>query len=293
MWVDIQKQKQAMEELVKNGYVVDLPIDIRTKSGEIRHLQGSSSLLDLEDGNLAIAAFVDITEQRLAQERVQQHQQRLKALALQLTIAEESERRRLAEDLHDHVGQSLVFSRIQLADLKDQASDEKFKESIDEVSQSLLGIIKDTKELVFELSSPLLHEIGLSAATSQWLNEQIGDKYGLETEFIDNCKILSQDNEMKALLFRTIRELLANVIKHAFAKKIRVSFENNEDMLLITVQDDGVGFVFNQATDVVMSREGFGLFSIHERLEDISGSLNIESAPGKGCKATLTVPLTI
>ena len=177
-----------------------------------------------------VSVIEEISDRKQSEERVKQYQQRLKAMALQLTITEEKERRRLAADLHDHVGQSLVFSRIQLAGLKEQTSDEEFIESIDEVSQSLLGIIKDTKDLVFDLSSPLLHELGLSAATSQWLVEHIGEKYGLETECIDNCKTLSLDNEMKALLFRSIRELLANVIKHAFAKKVRVCFDKkNKD----------------------------------------------------------------
>ncbi|MFT5699064.1 MAG: PAS domain S-box-containing protein [Desulforhopalus sp.] len=240
-----------------------------------------------------VSVVEEISDRKQAEEDILRYQKRLKALASQLTITEEKERRRLATDLHDHVGQSLVFSRIQLAGLKEQTSDEEFIESIDEVSQSLLGIIKDTKDLVFDLSSPLLNEIGLSAATSQWLVEQIGEKYGLETECIDNCKTLSLDNEMKALLFRSIRELLANVIKHAFAKKIRVFFDKkNKDNLMITVQDDGVGFVFNRAPEMVMSREGFGLFSIKERVEDIGGFLDIESEPGKGSKITMNIPLT-
>jgi two-component system sensor histidine kinase UhpB len=265
------------------------------KDSEIVWVNLTVAAIRMDDGQAGwfVAVIEEISDRKEAEERVKRYQHRLKANALQLTITEEKERRRLAADLHDHVGQSLVFSRIQLAALKEQTSDEEFKELIDEVSQSLLGTIKDTKHLVFELSSPLLHELGLPAATSQWLVEQIREKYGLETEFIDNCKTVLQDNEMKALLFRSIRELLANIIKHAFAKKVGVFFENDENNLVVTVQDDGIGFVFKHASDMSMSREGFGLFSIQERIEDIGGSLNIESEPGKGCKVTLTVPLTI
>ena len=217
---------------------------IRNSKGEV------VNVVDIEE---------DITDSKLAEKKIVEYQQRLKALASQLTIAEEKERRRLAAELHDHVGQSLVFSRIQLLGLMEQTADESLKESIDEVSQSLLEIIKDTKELVFDLSSPLLNEVGLSAATSQWLSKDIGEKYGLETEFIDNSENVVHDNEMKSLLFRNIRELLTNVVKHAYAKKVRVCFENHEDNLVITVEDNGIGFSVNRADDMAATNRRFWL----------------------------------
>ena len=291
LWVDIQKQKQVTEELVKNGYVIDFPMDIRTKSGEIRHLLGSASLLDLEDGNLAIAAHVDITEHKQAQERVQQYQQRLKAMASQLTIVEEKERSRLAADLHDHVGQTLAFSRIQIAKAKKYASEEKLVSILDEISQSLLKAIQDTKELVFDLSSPLLNELGIRAATHHWLEENVGRKHGIEFELVgaEIRSFLSKD--VRSILFRNVRELLANVIRHAQATKVLVSLVDNVTDLKIVVSDNGIGCDVHELKNREGGMKKFGLFSIRERMEDMGGSMEIISEPGKGCRVILFIPL--
>jgi signal transduction histidine kinase len=253
----------------------------------------------LFDGYIS-GMVMDITERQLSEQKIQAYQHRLKSLGIQLTLAEEQERRRIAAELHDNIGQSLVFSRMQLASLRSQTSNEKSVKLIDELSQSLLHIIQDTKELLFELSSPLLNEIGLSAAISHWINEQIVRKHGLETEFIDHSAKSSKNKEMNLILFRNIRELLINVVKHAQAKKVIVRFENDSDNsdnpddldnLIITVLDDGIGFNFDPEAKILKPKTGFGLFSIYERMDDVGGSLQIESETGKGCKAILTAPL--
>ena len=306
---DEEAKKLGIVPLIKKafkGEIVVLPVieyDASTtmENLEIGHVEANKRwvlgrLYPVRNSKGDIVNVVDIEEdisdRKLAEEEILNYQQRLKSLASQLTIVEEKERRRLAAELHDHVGQSLVFSRIQLSGLMEQTADESLKESIEEVSQSLLEIIKDTKELVFDLSSPLLNEVGLSAATSQWLSKDIGEKYGLETEFIDNSENVVHDNEMKSLIFRNIRELLTNVVKHAYAKKVRVCFENHQDNLVITVEDNGIGFSVNRADDMAATKDGFGLFSIQERLDDVGGALEIGSPPDKGCRVTMTVPLT-
>jgi signal transduction histidine kinase len=236
----------------------------------------------------------DITERKHAEDDVQLYQERLKALASQLTIAEERERRRIAADLHDHVGQSLAFARIQLAAARKSTSLEKRNAILDDTSETLLHTIQDTKNLIFELSAPSMNEIGLGAAISEWLEEQIGRRYGLKTEFIDEIdeslrKTL--DDNVRAILFRNVRELLTNVVKHAHANQVCVSMGQADAFLKIVVQDDGVGFDYSSEFQGVKSESGFGLFSIQERMSDLSGSLEIVSEPGKGCKAILKVPM--
>lgn len=233
---------------------------------------------------------VNITEQKQAEAKNLEYQSRLKALASQLTLAEEKERSLLAVELHDNIGQSLVFSRIQLANLKGQISEDKVKGLIDEMSQSILHMIQTTKSLVFDLSSPLLHDIGLSAAIHQWLNEQICQKHGLKIEFIDDYNKNLKSKEMRTLLFRNVRELLINVVKHAHAKKVTVYLESDQDNIKITVQDDGSGFSADDK--IVTSGSNFGLFSIQERMNDMGGQLKIESEPGTGCRAILIAPLS-
>ena len=139
-----------------------------------------------------------------------------------------------------------------------------------------------------------MHEIGLSAAISEWMEEQVGKRYGLKTKFIDNIdeshrKLL--DENVRAILFRNVRELLTNVVKHAQASQVSVLMEHANAFLNIVIQDDGVGFDYGSKSQTWKSEGGFGLFSIHERMADMGGALEIESQPGKGCRAILSVPL--
>ena len=215
-------------------------------------------------------------------------------MASQLTIAEEGERRRIAAELHDHVSQSLAFARIQVAAARKSTSVGKRNAILDDISETLLHTIQDTKNLTFELSAPSMNEIGLGAAISEWLEEYIGRRYGLKTEFIDEIEDSLRktlDDNVRAILFRNIRELLTNVIKHAHANQVRVSMAHADAFLKIVVQDDGIGFGYSSEFQRVKSEGGFGLFSIQERMADVGGTLEIVSKPGKGCKAILTVPL--
>jgi len=242
---------------------------------------------------------VNITEQKQAENKLQQYQQRLKSLAVQLTLAEEQERRRIAEDLHDHVGQSLALARMQLALARMQLaaaskglpkSDER-DALFDDVSQSLLKAIQDTRNLIFELSSPSLNELGLAAAISEWMDEYVVNKHGIEAELFDHAQELSLNVDLRAILFRNVRELLTNAIKHAQAKTISVWLESRAEGLEITVQDDGVGFDSGNYRQSVDECGGFGLFSVRERMSDLGGKLTIDSEPGAGCKVVLLLPL--
>jgi len=237
---------------------------------------------------------VEITERKQQEEALQEYQQRLKALASQLTITEEKERRRIAADLHDHVGQSLALARMQLASARQFASESKLAEMLDEISDTLLKTLEDTQLLMLELSSPLMNEIGLSSAISEWLEEQIGNRHGLKTEFIDNIpdnhrKIL--DSNVRAILFRNVKELLINVVKHARANKVSVRLEDRSSSIRIIVEDDGIGFEPRAMIQAGSKIGGFGLFSIEELMADLGGNLKIVSEPGKGCTAIMSVPI--
>ncbi|MBW1749814.1 MAG: PAS domain S-box protein, partial [Deltaproteobacteria bacterium] len=233
----------------------------------------------------------DISERKKAEHELKRYQKRLKALASQLTLAQENERRHIAIQLHDHIGQTLAFSRIQVARAKKYEPEGKLATILDEISQSLLTTIQDTKGLIFDLSPPLLHEIGLASAISNWLEDQVGRKNSIRVDFIYSGNELSLENDTRSLLFRNVRELLCNVIKHAQATEVIVSLVNNEEELVIIVRDDGIGFEHDDTTYLVGIDSGFGLFSVKQQIEGLGGELEIVSKPGKGCKATLTVPM--
>jgi signal transduction histidine kinase len=238
-----------------------------------------------------VAVVEDISERKRVEQRIQDYQYRLKALASELTLAEEKERRRIAGDLHDHVSQSLALARLRLAAAAKAGSEAKRLSIMEEISECLRQAVGETRNVVFDLSSPSMNEIGLVAATSEWLEEEVQKRHGLKTEFVDECGTVPLDEDVRAILFRSVRELLTNVIKHARASRVLVQLKRKEDSLTIVVEDDGVGFDPEAVLPMAGQKGSFGLFSVQERMTDLGGSLDIESEPGRGCRIVLTAPL--
>jgi signal transduction histidine kinase len=238
----------------------------------------------------------NISERRQKEQQLQKYQQRLKALASQLTIAEEKERRAIATDLHDHVGQSLALARMQLASARKSTSDSKLAGKLDDISDTLLESLEDTQKLMLELSSPAMHLSGLSSAISEWLESQIENRHSLKTEVSDNISHNRQktlDPNVRTILFRNVRELLVNVVKHARANKVSVRLEDKNTSLRVIVEDDGIGFDPRAVIHAGSKTGGFGLFSIEELMADLGGDLKIVSEPGKGCTAILSAPFGV
>jgi PAS domain S-box-containing protein len=231
----------------------------------------------------------DITDRVKAQKQLLDYQGKLKSLASQLSVIEERERHRLATDLHDHIGQALVMSKMKLDSLRGSVSSGNSTVVLGEVCDCLGDIIRDTRTLTFDLSSPILYELGFETAVTEWLDEQIKEKHGIQTEFRDDGQPKPLDNDISALLFRNVRELLINIIKHAKAKKVKVSVGKVDEQICVIIEDDGIGF----EPAKIDSNTGFGIFSIRERLEQLDGHLEIESEPGRGSRFAMTAPLKV
>ena len=238
-----------------------------------------------------IETLQDITEPKKAEEKLLAYQGQLKSLASELSLAEERERRRIAVELHDRISQSLVISKVKLEALRESASSAELGKTLDEVCNSLGQTIADTRSLTFDLSSPILYELGLEAAVAEWLTEQIGEKYGIATEFEDDGLPKPLDDDIRILLFRDVRELLTNVVRHADAHKVKVSICKVGSRIRVSVEDDGVGFEPAEVVSMAAETNGFGLFSIRERLEELGGHLEIESERGRGSRITMMAPL--
>jgi signal transduction histidine kinase len=206
-------------------------------------------------------------------------------------LTEERERRRIATELHDRIGQLLVISKVKLGALREFEQSDEFTGAVNEICDSLDQSIQNTRSLTFDLSSPILYELGFEAAVAEWLDEQIREKHGIETEFIDDGQPKPLDDDISVLLFRDVRELLINVVKHAQADKVKVAIRRIDNEIYVSVEDDGVGFNISEITSIATKTRGFGLFSIRERLEQLGGRLEIDSKPGCGTRVTVIAPL--
>ncbi|MGA7578394.1 MAG: CHASE3 domain-containing protein [Desulfobaccales bacterium] len=236
----------------------------------------------------------EISGRKKAESRVAAYQDNLRSLASQLSLVEERERRRLAVYLHDRIGHNLALTNIRLGELQKMAPG-RFPglpvAELERIGRLLEQTISDTQSLTFQISSPILYELGLEAALES-LTEQIQQEHGISARFVSDGQPTPLDEDVRILLYQAVNELLVNVVKHAEAQNLKVSIRREGGKLLIEVADDGVGFLVPEPEGRDRKGSGFGLFSIRERLRAFGGLLKVQSSPGAGTRVTLMVPLT-
>ena len=288
----------TLEKIIAEGRdVIHVEQLLRRKHGEVFPAEVAITIYRMNQEVVSITGIVrDITARKISDEKLIKYQKRLKALASQLTVAEEKERRRFADDLHDNVCQSLALAKIQVASVRKKVLEPLRTARLDDVTETLQQTLQDTRHLMADLSSPSMNEIGLSAAISEFLKGTVAKRYGIETDFTDDFdghrRAVLEDN-MRAILFRNVRELITNVVKHPRAKKVSVRIQDAENRMKIIVKDDGIGFDPEAATPKNGQDSGYSLFSVEERMSDMGGTFEIVSEPYKGCEAILTIPVRI
>jgi len=292
---DISAERDATDISIKRaieGFATRIPLRYhKKKDGTVFPAEISGSSFVLNGRRVLFGVVRDITDRQLAERKILDNQAKLKSLASQLSRIEERERHRLATVLHDQIGQSLVFSKLRLDELRTTISSSDVTGALKEVCASLDKVIQETRTLTFDLSSPILYELGLEAAVAEWLTDEIKRKHGIETEFRDDGREKLLDDDIRALLFRNVRELLINVIKHAQANKVKVDMRRNGADICVSVEDDGIGFNPAEVTAMTARSDKFGLFSIKERLEQLGGCIKVDTGAGQGTRILMKAPL--
>lgn len=276
-----------------NGSSQSEPYELLTygKEGKPIWMEVSTRLLEREPQRVEVLNIArDITERKRVEERLLAYQGQLRSLASELSLTEERERRRIAVELHDRVGQLTAMAKIKLGMLRESKPFANLSGPLDEIRALIDQAIQNARSLTFELSPPILHELGFEASV-HWLSEQMEEKYGVPTHLEDDLEPKPLDDDIRVVLFTAVRELLANVAKHACAHRVSLFLRRDGDKICINVEDDGVGFDTSQ-TDPHMPRiGGFGLFSIRERLSHFGGHIEINSSPDNGTRVKLVAPL--
>lgn len=235
-----------------------------------------------------------IAELETTCKQAQQRADLLQRLALELTQGEQRERQQLAKTLHDHLQQLLVGAKFNLGILRGQIQDRDQRGSLDQVSELLDESVTASRSLTQDLSPPVLHG-GTFAQVLQWFSRWAMDKHGLTVRVSADDEVDTQSDEIRVLLFQTVRELLLNVVKHAKVDGATITMDRPEvDQIQITVADEGVGFdpATFEGNPADQSSSGLGLFSIRQRLALVGGLLHIDSKPGQGTRVTLVAPTT-
>jgi signal transduction histidine kinase len=222
------------------------------------------------------------------EEQVSQRTRQLRTASAQLTLTEERERRMLAQELHDNLGQLLAVIKIKLASLEPGSP----QSSIDLILSLVDQADRSARMITRQLSPPILGTAGLMPAL-EWLADEMQRQYQLVVYINIEREPELLSDEFQAVLYRSIRELLINVVKHATVKEASLSCLYDDSRLTLVVSDDGCGFDPAICQNSQLESRSFGLSSIRERITNIGGEMAIDSKPGNGTTITLSVPHSI
>jgi PAS domain S-box-containing protein len=308
---DLPLVEESVRKAVQGTGALEQEFRVLRSDGELRWLAAKGQVLNDRQGRPVrmVGVNFDVTERKQTEERLRSFTQeleahvaqrtqeltqlhaRLRALATELNLTEQRERKRLATDLHDYLTQLLALVCMKLGQIKrltPQTAQAEIAQTEGIVNEALIY----TRTLVTQLSPPVLHEFGLPVAL-RWLAEQmIRQELSVEVrQLVPDRVPLPEDQAV--LLFQSVRELLINVRKHSRTQQAVMTVEQTQQNLCITVRDEGAGTDLSTAASNQPSAGSskFGLFSIRERMLAIGGRLEVESSPGRGMTSRLILPL--
>jgi two-component system CheB/CheR fusion protein len=277
-----EKQLQITERLQTENPLNNIELQVERTSGEITTVVASIQLITIDQTEALLMSFIDISERVRAEKET-------RALAYELTKAEQAERQRISRLLHDDLQQRIFAVKIQMTSLDDayrRGDLESVQNDLNQMRSLLDESISLTRNLSIDLSPAVLQGEGLSDALT-WLATQMQEHYGLDVSIQANGVSTRFEDTLRILLFQAVREALFNVVKHAQTLHAAVTVEKSNGHIQITVSDGGVGFPH----DSLDFKNGMGgLAHIQRRVRLMGCNLEIESQPGKGTRVIIQVP---
>ena len=252
-------------------------------------LRGANDALERQVRERTAELEREVAEHRLTARKLAVHGDQLRRLAAEISLTEARERRSIASDLHDHIGQALAFTKMHISQFRTNPVFCGHEHLLDRIVGLLDQTIAYTRDLTVKISPPVLYELGLAPAL-EWLGDRVGGQTGITIPV--SCSDLGNlPEELTVMLFKSTQELLANAAKHSGSDTASITARIEDDCVLITVSDSGRGFDPEAAMSGSESGDSFGLFSIRERLRQSGGELLIDTQPGRGADLTLSAPI--
>ncbi|HKY54147.1 MAG TPA: chemotaxis protein CheB [Anaerolineales bacterium] len=276
-------REKLIDRVQKEGIIRNMEMETRLPSGELRTIIASIQIVTVEDTDALMLAFSDITERVRAEHQV-------RTAATSLSAAEQVERQRISQILHDELQQNIFAVKMQLSFLADaiaKGNAEAAHVDLQQLDTWLAEAIATTRQLSVDLSPPVLRGEGLMEALL-WIASQMKTQYGLEVKIESNDVQASFDDDVRMVVFQSLRELLFNVVKHSGTLEVLVTLEQLDGRVKVTVSDQGKGFNRKGIDDHSAS----GLKKMRDRLFLVGANLKVESEPGHGTRVTIEAPTT-
>lgn len=233
----------------------------------------------------------ELDEHKQAETQLIKQQKQLSALSAKMSMVQEKERYRIAVDLHDHIGQSLAIVNIRLGMLGSHTTSDSNQQLLNDTRALIKDCICYSRTLVTELSCPLFCSITFPSAV-ECVAQQLLEKNDIDLQLKIKGELPQLPEHVQLSLFKAIQECLVNIVKHAKAHNVEISFRSDENSLVIGIQDDGIGFDVHSLDQTVPGDlRGFGVSINRDRLTNLNGNYSYTSKPGAGTHITLSVPV--
>jgi PAS domain S-box-containing protein len=254
-------------------WIRDRVSPVRDRAGEVYRIAGIGE---------------DITERKQADEKLREYYEHVQTLSHQLLTVQEEERRHLARELHDEIGQVLATINFQFHAAKGLAGASALPR-LEECGALLQQAGEQVRSLALELRPTMLDTLGLEA-TLRWLGERHQQRTGCEVQIVGHLSGAPLAPEMAIACFRVVQEALTNVVRHAAARHFWIELSQSESVLELVVRDDGVGFDVAATQEQAARRGRLGLLGMAERVHLLGGTLQVESEPGRGTRIRASFP---
>jgi signal transduction histidine kinase len=238
----------------------------------------------------AVSCLQDISDRKASEQRLKEYSDRLQLLSRKLVESQETERRHIARELHDEVGQSLTVAEMNLQSVLRSPRAASLALPLKESINAVERVLEQIHDLSLNLRPAMLDDLGLEPAL-RWYTKRQAALAGLKSEFHADPLDQRLDPMIEAACFRVAQEALTNVSRHAHAKEVTVELRNRKGELHLTVTDDGVGFDVAASRNEAANGASLGLLSMEERAVLADGGLECISAPGQGTEIHAWFPL--
>jgi len=266
-------------------------IELQTRDAPPRMLRFTCRSQGAGRSARLFTTLVDVTDERRLESERAIALDRVKALLERLVSVQEDERRRIARNLHDHLGQQLTALRLNIGSLRDTTSaGAEFRARVDIIDKIAADVDRDLDFLAWELRPIALDDVGLNAALAAFITEW-SSRQNIPAEFHDSTIGASRlIPEIESQLYRIVQEALNNVAKHAAARCVSILLERRADEVILTIEDDGDGFNVDAAADPGRKHGGLGLVNMQERAALVGGGVQFEAARGHGTTVFVRLP---
>jgi PAS domain S-box-containing protein len=265
-------------------------VTITVKDGRQIPLYFVGQLINYEGEPCYICSAIDITERKCIEEDLKNSYEQIRSLSEHLTNVREEERKHIAREIHDELGQELTVLKMDVGSLvkKLPLTEDSMRNRLASFSALIDNIVQSVRRIASELRPSLLDDLGLPAAIA-WHLEDFEKRSGITAHFTEPKEEWILPDPVKINLFRIVQEATTNIGRHSKATEVQVNLERNDHSVALRVIDNGIGF----NTETVCKGNTLGILGMRERASIIGGKLEIETAPGNGTGIFVLVPLPL